>query len=101
VLNEVKRNAQVKFSEKEKNRLTQLILQSKLQFLTKPLQEFVDDCEQFIKQKDASVLAVAMHNNINYLVTLDKRDFLVTKVRNFANPLKILLPGDFIKETIL
>lgn len=51
-----------------------------------------------IHQKDAHVLAAALQGNCDYLITLDRKHFMTTKIQQTNFPIKILTPGDFLKS---
>lgn len=96
VIVEVKRNVAAENSNVKK-RLNMFILQSKLKVII-PTQEQIIHCSQAINVKDAHVLAAAIKCRAGYLITLDKKDFMQPKVREFVKPMKILTPKKFLKE---
>ena len=95
VLSELKRNAE-KLDQLGKRRLNFYILQSHLIIVDNPTLEETKICEKVINSKDTPILAVAMKNKVNYLVTLNIKDFLLPKVKNFVKSLIILTPRDFV-----
>jgi predicted nucleic acid-binding protein len=53
-----------------------------------------------MREKDAPILAAAMHSPAKYLVTLDYRDLLRPEVRSLAPTLTILSPGNFVRDFV-
>lgn len=51
-----------------------------------------------IKEKDAPILYAAIKSKSSYLLTLDKKHFFTGKIKKLKLPIKILTPGQFIKE---
>lgn len=97
IIAEIKRNAASKLDQKAKQRLNIYLLQAKLK-LTTPTQEEIAVYAKIIKPKDAHVLAAARKCGANYLITLDTHDFMITKVKKFLEPIKIITPKDFLKR---
>lgn len=98
VLNEVKKNAVQKLDEKGKKRLNFYLLQSRLHKVENPSKESVLECEQVINSKDAPILAAAIKSKATVLVTLDKRDFMTSKVRNHIHPILLFTPDKFLSS---
>lgn len=82
VLSEIKRNAAQKLDQLGKQRLNFYILQSNLNIVDNPT--------------GSLILAAAMKNKVNYLITFNIKDFLLPKVKDFVKPLTILTPRDFV-----
>lgn len=97
IIYEVKKPAHL-LKQKEKQRLNFLLLQCKLIIANEPSDEEIKIASKFIKIKDAPILAAALANKINYLITLDRSDFMKTTVQDYVKPMKILTPKDFIGE---
>jgi len=51
---------------------------------------------KIINRKDAYVLEGARRAKADFLVTLDKKDFLTEKVKRIKLPFEILTPGQLI-----
>ena len=49
-------------------------------------------------EKDAPILAAALASKAEFLLTLDKKHFLNSKVAKANLPIKIVPPGEFIKK---
>ncbi len=81
VLSELKRNAE-KLDQAGKRRLNYYILQSNLNIVENPI--------------NPPILAAAIKYKTEYLVTHNTKDFLLPKVKNFAKPMTILTPRDFV-----
>ena len=87
-------------SRKElKSNLFFLIGFSKIEILSNSPKELLNSLNRIINQEDAPILASALENS-DYLLTLDKKDFLNNKVKNFAKQkdLLILTPRQFIES---
>lgn len=96
VLSEIKRNAIQKLDQLSKRRLNFYILQSNLNIVDNPTAEEITIYKEVINPKDAPILAAAVKNKTNYLITFNTKDFLIPKVKDFAKSLTILTPGDFV-----
>ena len=57
----------------------------------------VDLCKKVIIEKDAVILAEVKRSKCDYIITLDKKDFLQQKVFKFIKPKKILTPKMFFE----
>lgn len=96
VLSEIKRNAIQKLDQLGKQRLNFYILQSNLNIVDNPTFDEIKICQEVINLKDAPILATAVKNKTNYLITFNTKDFLLPKVKDFAKSLTILTPRDFV-----
>lgn len=56
--------------------------------------------EPVIARKDIPILVSALRMNANFLVTLDKKDFMSEKIRHVTLPFEILLPGTYIQKYV-
>lgn len=66
------------------------------------VQKYPDDQEvqkarQVIVEKDATILSEAKLSNCKFLLTLDKKDFIQDKVREYIKPKQILTPKMFFE----
>lgn len=99
VLIETKRNLIKKSAEKSLERFIFYLENCNFNITSEPTLLELKTC-RIINSKDAPVLIAAIKNDVQYLVTLDKKDFMKKEVFNYAKPLKIMLPGDFIENII-
>ncbi len=63
--------------------------------LADPTDELIKKAERLINKKDADILAAAMNNQVDYLVSLDKH-FLEADFSSLK--LKVYSPGDLLKN---
>jgi len=63
-----------------------------------PSEEQVHNCMALTTEKDAHVLAAALECNAAYLITLDRRHLLTPTVQLAGLPIKVVTPGDFLRE---
>lgn len=96
VLSEIKRNAVKEFDELKKQRLNFYILQSNLNIAENPTLDEMKIYQEVINPKDVPILAAAVKNKVDYLITFNTKDFLLPKVKDFVKPLTILTPKDFV-----
>lgn len=97
VLHEVEKNVRNKLQDYHLDRFFMLV--SKLSIIDQiPNEEQITKAKKVIAEKDAVILAEAKKSNCEYLITLDKKDFLQEKVYKFIKPKKILTPKMFFKE---
>jgi len=95
VITEVKRNIVYEVDQKVKQRLNVYLLGAKLK-LIEPSTSEISRCEEVINDKDTPVLAAAIKAKVDFLTTLDKKDFFQTQVRNFIKPIQIISPKDIL-----
>jgi len=95
---EAVKNVNLKLGDIGKERLKTYFIRAKLILVDNPEAETIVLCEKFIHFKDAPILACALANKVNVLLTLDRKHFLNQAVFDFAKPMKILTPGDFLKR---
>lgn len=96
VLHEAERNLRKKTNPKAVAEFHQFLKQTKIRILP-PLENSV--CaryEHYIHPKDVPVLAAADKANVDFLITLDRRHFLTSKIASLPTRMKILTPGDFL-----
>lgn len=66
--------------------------------LPKPPKKQINLVKFIIKDsKDVPILALAMHKKADYLVTLDRKDFIDDQQVAKKSKLKIVTPGSFVK----
>ena len=75
------------------------ILETKtFNLLPKPPKKQINLAKFIIKDlKDVPILALAMHKKVDYLITLDRKDFIDNPQVSKKSKLKILTPGAFVK----
>lgn len=95
VLTETERNVGNKLQPYHLARFFKLV--QKTQILNQDLDlNLVKKAKKVIKAKDAAILADAKFAKCDFLVTLDKKDFLNEKVIKFLKPQIALTPKDLI-----
>lgn len=96
VLHEVEKNVRQKLASYNLDRFFMFV--TKLNIITKiPTDTLIKKASKVIVEKDAVILAEAMSSNCDYLITLDKKDFLKEKVYKFIKPKKVLTPKMFFE----
>lgn len=94
VLHEVEKNVRNKLHDYHLDRFFMLV--DKLSIIEQiPSEEQMLKTKKVIAKKDAVILAEAKNSNCDYLITLDKKDFLQENVFKFFKPKKILTPKMF------
>lgn len=95
VIAEVKKNISKETDQKVKQRLNSVLNQSKLKIVN-PTQEEIKISSTLIKEKDAPILSAALKSRVDYLITLDRKDFMRPKLRKAVKPMEILTPKDLV-----
>lgn len=91
VLTEVERNVRKKLHTFHLERF--FILVKNLEIINQsPDLNLIEKAKQIIVSKDAVILAEAKKAKTDYLITLDRKHFLVPKVIDFLKPQKIVTP---------
>lgn len=91
VLTEVERNVRKKLQSHNLERFFMLV--SKIILTSqKPNDQLIKKAMKVIAAKDAVILQEVKRSGSNFLVTLDKKHFLTTKVETFLKPQKVLTP---------
>lgn len=54
--------------------------------------------KNLIVNKDAPILASALHQKADFLITLDRKDFMTDRMKNAKLKIKIATPGEFLKN---
>jgi len=98
VLLEARVNIAEKFGEAELVRFYQQVAALDPEMAPAPPPEQVDQCLALTVQKDAHVLAAALACGAAYLLTLDRRHLLTPAIQSAELPLKVVTPGDFLKD---
>lgn len=61
-----------------------------------PGKSLINRARKVIVKKDAVILAEAKRAKVDFLITLDRKHFLTSKVKQFMRKAIICLPGEFI-----
>jgi hypothetical protein len=99
VLDECIRTLKIKFPTKL-NTLTSFLTNYNFQILKDPTEKEVEKLIKIINFRDAPVLGGALKHKAEYLITLDKKDFLNPKVLEFVKKknLLVLTPKEFLER---
>ena len=96
VLHEVEKNVRSKLMNYHLDRF--FMLTARLNIIAQtPSEILIGRAEKVIAKKDAVILAEAKNSDCDYLITLDKKDFLQPKVFKYIKPKKILIPKMFFE----
>lgn len=96
VLTETERNVRHKLQPYHLERFFKLV--AKTQILDqKPDLDLIKRAKKVISEKDSVILSEAKLAECDFLVTLDKKDFLNEKVARFLKPKIALTPKDLIE----
>ncbi len=99
VIEEARKNVTLKIGETEK-RLSSYIQFANTRFTDSPTIEEIADGEQYIDKKDAPILAAFLKSPADFMVTLDRKDFLKSQVIKFCQPKTVINPGEFVMSYI-
>ncbi len=94
VLHEVEKNVRAKLQDYHLDRFFMLVEKMSILDII-PIDKQIEKARKVIVEKDAAILAEMKDSNCDYLVTLDKKDFLQEKVLEFIKPKKIVTPKMF------
>lgn len=100
ILREAERNLRAKGVRHDVQRLHRWLAVVRLQIVPTPPDHVLARYEADIHPKDVPVLAAALEADVDYLVTLDRRHFFTSAVRARAGRVKVLTPGDLLKDLI-
>ena len=98
VLREADRNLRRKAPPSVLKAFRRFIQNTKIQVVPAPGEEMLKTYEPFIHPKDVPVLAAAVASKANFLLTLDRRHFLGPGRLSKLKKIKILTPGEFLRE---
>lgn len=98
VVGEARKNINLKFGKKEKNRFKFFLKHAKLNLTDQPSIEKITEAESVINVKDAPILAASKDSSAEFLITLDRKHFLNSEVTKFVRGQKILTPGEFVQK---
>lgn len=97
VIFEAKKNATLLLDQKEKKRLNFLLLQCHMVIVDEPSDKDIRRFATVIERKDSPILAVAEFARVDYLLTLNTKDFMGEEVKKSMKPIHIVTPKDFLK----
>ena len=100
VLQEAERNLRRKSHPSSVETFHRFLKNTEMTVIPAPSEAVLGQCEAVIHPKDVPVLAAAIHAQVDYLVTLDRKHFLTMSVRSHARGINILTPGDFLKHLL-
>ena len=100
VVGEARKNINLKFGIKEKNRFKFFLKHARLAITNQATFENISEAEKVIAPKDAPILAAYKDSSAEFLITLDRKHFLKPEVANFVKGKKILTPGEFVQKYI-
>ena len=96
VLHEVEKNVRKKLASYHLDRFFMLVTRLDI-ILSNPSENLIRQAKKVIVEKDAVILAEAKKSKCDYIITLDKKDFLQEKVFKFIKPKRILTPKMFFE----
>lgn len=97
---EAERNIRNKLPAQALKRFHRLLQESPLLIIPAPSAEEIRRCQLLINEKDAPILAAAVSGRSDFLVTLDRKDFMSEKMRRASLPLKIVTPRDLFRSVL-
>jgi len=98
IILEARVNIAEKFGEPELLRFYQQLATLEPAMVAHPPLERMAECGRLVGEKDAHVLAAALECGADYLLTLDRRHLLTPSVLSAGLSVKVLMPGDFLKQ---
>lgn len=98
VLRETARNLEKKASSSAVKTFQQYLRSIPLHLVPRPSEEDLKLWEGFLDSKDVPVLAAAVKSGADFLLTLDRRHFLTPALQTRVKKIKILTPGDFLRN---
>lgn len=101
VLKEAERNLRLKSKRAHLQSFHRYIQKTKIHVIPSPDQKFLESFSELIHPKDLPVLSAALAAKVDYLLTLDRRHFLTSTLESKIKKLKIMTPGDFLRQVYL
>ena len=98
IILEARTNIINKFGNPELIRFYRLLAAMDPAMIPFPAEEKLDQYKSLVPQKDIHVLASALQCGAQYLITLDRRHLITPVVLTAGLSIKIMTPGDFLKE---
>ncbi|MEK7208894.1 MAG: hypothetical protein AAB677_01390 [Patescibacteria group bacterium] len=80
------------------NNINLLLGWSKVKILPNPKPKLVQKIGRLINLEDAPVLAGALDYKVDFLITLDRKDFMTLKLKRFSFPTIIVTPKEFFQQ---
>lgn len=97
VLTEVERNIREKLESYHLERF--FLLVSDIDIISSvPTQVQIQKAQEFIAKKDAPILASFLTSKARFLITLDKKHFLIDSVESFVKPSRVVTPKMLIEK---
>ena len=97
VLLEAERNIRKKLGREALLRFYREIASLEIELVEAPSGHEIVSQSRIIHPKDAHVLAAAIKGQVDFLLTLDRKDFMAPKVLHAGLPFQIMTPGDFLR----
>ncbi len=97
VLKELREVLNRKYPERLEQ-LSLLLQFAKIKIRSNPKVQLVEQSVKIIQAEDAPILAGAIQARANFLITLDRKDFMTKKLAESGLPLIIVTPETFFKE---
>ncbi len=101
VLREAERNLRLKSKPENLKSFHRYLQKTKIHVVPAPEEKTLGPFEALIHPKDLPVLGAALSVRADYLITLDKRHFFTAALQSRTGKLKIMTPGDFIRQVYL
>ena len=79
-------------------RLEQLLKWGQIKIMPNPKSNQVKKISGLIELKDAPIIAGALDCKVDFLITLDRKDFMTVKLKNFLFPMIIATPQEFFQQ---
>ncbi|MBI4990907.1 putative toxin-antitoxin system toxin component, PIN family [Candidatus Gottesmanbacteria bacterium] len=98
VLKEAQKNIRIKIGSLGYKRFLGYIKLGNILVVPSASFEEISLCERYIDKKDAPILAAFLTSPADFIVTLDRKDFLKPQVIKFCQPKIVLTPGEFVKQ---
>lgn len=98
VLREAEKNIRAKLGSEALLQFYQALADAALEMAGALTLEEIAAQSQVIAAKDAHVLASALKAQVDVLLTLDRKHFLTRRIAEARLPLRIMIPGDFLRE---
>lgn len=98
VLKEADRNLRAKASGKAVQAFRTFLRNTKIHMIPALVETDYHKFTSIINPKDAPVLAAALKGKVDFLITLDRKDFMTAAVLTASDKMKVITPGDFIRQ---
>ena len=101
VLREADRNLRKKGTAEALKSFHRFLQKAKIQIVPFPDEKIIQPLESFIHPKDVPVFAACVQSKANFFITLDRKYFLTPTALSKIKGIKLMSPGDFIREIYL